>query len=205
MNISIPCDTIVRLSNLLPKPGADVEDIFHSIRLDHGRIIVTDRMYAAVEELTPFKGVYHIRLPDEILEQCRIEAQYSSNLIVTPNEMIKWTVARTTMGFEINESIGVWPTEPTTFDKWFEKLVRPCLTPATLTNGALICDADDIARLAATSPSGRIIFESVIDTSRPTILRDIDDSRWVGFFWPKLHDGRYHAPASIPRWLENEL
>lgn len=198
--ITIPCDTIVRLSNLLPRPGADVQPIFNTFRLDHGRIIATDRRFAAVEELQPFEGVYHIVLTPEMLQVCTNEAQYQSSLLITPNPMLKWTVARTSMGHTFQGSVGVYPAEPTPFDEWYELIVQPVLDGEPVSNGAMSTNATDLARLAASSPSGEVVFEQHIDVRRSTVMRDVNDPRWCGFWMPRLAGGMYHAPATVPGW-----
>ena len=200
--IRIPCDTITRLSALLPGPDADVEPIFHTMRLDHGRIICTDRKFGAVEQIDHFEGAWHISLDAALLEQCRIEAQFNGVLTVTPNQTLMWTAAQTTMGYAPQGNIGVYPSEPTKYDDWYKLMVEPALTPATSASGALVCSAEDVARLGRTSPSGRIVFEKVIDVTRPTIMRDTEDHRWCGFFFPRLNDGIFYPSASVPSWLK---
>lgn len=201
MTIPIPCDTITRLSNLLPRHDADVDEIFHTFRLDRGCVIVSDRKFGAVEHIGQFEGSWHIKLSHDVLMQCRTEAQFNGVLSVTPNQALGWTSARTTMGYNCAENIGVFPTEPTAFDGWYEKMVVPALNPQPQGSGALVCYAEDVARLGATSPSGFIVFEQHIDTRRPTLLRDINDHRWIGFFHPRMSDGLFHPPASVPSWL----
>lgn len=202
MTIQIPCDTIARLSRLLPDPNDDIEPIFRTMRLDNGRVIVTNRKFAAVEILpNGFTGVHHIALPDDLIRQCISEAVMSSQLLVTPNPMIGWTSASTTGGHTFVQNIGVFPTEETTFDKWYERMVTPCLTPLQTTASAMVVDAVALANLAASSPSGTVVFELTIDAGRTTVLRDAHDHRWVGFFMPRLSDGMYYPPAAVPSWL----
>lgn len=202
--INVPCETIVRLSKLLPPADADVEPIIRTLRLDNGRVIATDRMFAAVEQVAPFEGVFHITVSSALATQCEIETQFSSVLQVTPNPMLQWTSARTSLGYDVTENIGVYPVEPTAFDHWYERIVAPCLTPAPVSRGALVCQAEDVARLAATSPSGLVVFEGHIDISRPTLLRDAHSHDWVGFFHPRQDDGIYYAPATVPTWLRED-
>ena len=199
--ITIPCDTIVRLSSLLPGPGHDVEPIFHTMRLDNGKAIVTDRRFCAVEELKPFEGAFHIKLSDALIQQCKVEQQFAGSLTVSPNAMLKWTVAFTTLGYNVTENIGVYPTAPTLYDEWYDLVVAPALKPNEQSNGAWSMAADEIARLAASSPSGEIVFEANIDVRRSTAMRDVNDPRWCGFFMPRLAGGMYYPPATVPGWL----
>ncbi len=196
--ITISCDTIARLASLIPTDG---ESIIQTLRLDNGRAIATDRKFCAVESIAPFEGVFHVRLTAALVKQCEIERQFSSTVSIVPNAALKWTTARTSLGYDVTENIGVYPDEPTAFDRWYELIVKPCLTPATQSKGAMVCTVDEVTRLAATSPSGSLVFEQFIDVSRPTILRDINSPDWCGFFLPRLNDGIYYAPATVPSWL----
>lgn len=203
MSITIPCDTIARLSTLIDRN--DDEPIFHTMRLDNGRVITTDRKFLAVEQVAHFTGVHHIALSDALVQQCITETQFNSVLSVTPNSMLKWTSARTSLGYNVTENIGIYPDEPTRFDAWYERVVAPCLAPADTSKGAMVVDLDLLARLVATSPSGSIVYEQHIDISRPTVLRDINSPDWCGFFLPRLNDGIYYAPATVPQWLAREV
>ena len=205
MTIIIPCETIVRMAALLPVPGADVEPIFNTMRFDNGKLIVTNRKFGAVEQIeSDFEGIWHVAVPDTLLAQCKVEAQFGGSLTIVPNQTLTWTTARTTMGYDAQGNIGVYPTEPTIFDRWHEKMVQPALTPATAPNGTMVVEAGPLAALAAASPSGVIAFESLIDSRRTTIVRDAMDHRWVGFFHPRMNDGMFYPPASVPTWLRAE-
>lgn len=200
--INIPCDTIARLSNLIPKPGADVEDIFRTFRLDNGCIIATNRQFAAVEQLHPFEGVHHISATDELIQVCTKEAPFGSTLQVLPNDVIKWTTVRTTLGYEFKVSIGVYPPAPTTYDQWYDLIVVPVLKGEPVSNGAMATNITNLSALAASSPSGDVVFEEFIDVRRPTMMRDANDPRWCGFWMPRAPGSMYATPARVPQWLE---
>lgn len=200
--INISCDALVRLSAMIPRAGADVQDIFRTIRLENGRAIVTDRKFMAVELISPFEGVFYIRPTPELIEQCRVETQFNSVLTLVPNPMLSYTTGMTSLAYEVQGNIGVYPVGVTEFDGWWDKIVKPALDPSTVANGALVCHADEVARLAASSPSGAVVFEQHIDVRRPTIIRDINSHDWVGFFHPRVDTGIYHAPATVPGWLK---
>lgn len=199
--IQIPCETIVRLAPIIDR---EAEPVFQTMRLDNGRIIITDRKFGVVERLDhPFTGVFHLHLTDALIEQCRTESAFSSVLTITPNPILQWTSATTTLGWAPPDNLGYYGDRGQ-YEQWYDKMVRPCITPATEPNGALVCHASDVARLAATSPSGSVVFERVINTARPTLLRDINSPDWVGFFHPRFNDGIYHPPAAVPDWLARE-
>lgn len=200
----IPCDTIARLSHLLPDPSAPkVDEAVASFRLDNGKVIVTNRCFMAVESVESFKGVFYIKADPALIEQCRTEAQYSSTIEFTPIEALKYTTAITSMGFKISENIGVWPDKPSDFDKWYENIVKPCLEPLTASGAPMVFNADSLHRLALASPSGGIVLEQYADpATRPTVVRDIDSGDWVGFFKASVADGKHHASATVPGWCK---
>lgn len=194
--ITVPCDTIARLSHVLPKPGADVEPVFFTMRLDNGRAIVSNRKFGAVEQLAPFTGVCHLPMTDALVQACRDEAVLSHSLTVMPDARMAYTNG----GYMTTD---VLPHSESVFDLWYDRLVVPCLTPATSPNGAMVVDAVALADLASSSPSGTVVFETLIDSKRTTILRDANDHRWAGFFMPRLADGMFYPPADVPSWLRN--
>jgi hypothetical protein len=199
--MKIPCDTIARLAHVLPTDSDEIDDIFRTFRLDNGKIIATNRMLMAVESLPDkFDGVYHIRLTDADIAQCRTEAAYNSMLdvVVTP----VMTVAKTSYGYSPAGDIGVRPAAATDFDQWYDRIVKPCATPSDVPRGAMIWRTDQIVALACSAPSGIIVFESVIDVeTRAAVMRDINNPDWCGFFMPRLNDGLYHGAAALPGWL----
>jgi hypothetical protein len=197
MNITIPCETIVRLASLIPTRDMDVEPIFCSMRLENGKIIVTDKRFMAVENLNfPFIGVDHIEIFPQLLARCRDGVRTSESINLICNPMIGYTMVDDTP--EVNLHLR-GDTAP--YDCWYDKIVRPALTGAVADNGAMACDAIHMARFAATAPSGQIVFESPIDRSRPMAVRDIHSHDWCGFVWPRLSDQLAHIPASVPKWL----
>lgn len=200
----IPCDTIARLAHLLPTLGDDkIDEAFASFRLDNGMVIVTDRRFMAIEEVEAFEGVFYIRADAALIEQCRIEAQYSSVIEFTPVPALKWTTAITTMGWKIADNIGVWPDAPSEFDRWREAVLNPCKEPLAISVGPPLFEAELLGRLAQAAPSGKLVLEKYFDPlNRPAIARDIDSAHWVGFFYPHIRDGRTHPAATVPGWCK---
>ncbi len=198
--MKIPCDTIARLSHLLPEEPSD--DPMHAFRLENGKIMTTDRSFMAVEEVERFEGVFYIRNDPALIEQCRTEAQWSATIEFTPVPAINYTTAITSFGWSVAENIGLWPTEPTDWDKWRDVILSPCLEPLSESQGPMTFVADSLHRLALTSPSGGIVLEQYADPiRRPTVVRDIDTNTWVGFFRARVDDGRQHVSATVPGWL----
>lgn len=197
--MKIPCETIVRFAQLID-PSED-DPVFHTIRLDNGQIIASDRKFMAIENIGGFTGIHHIVVDAALLAQCETEAQYSSYIEITPNDMLKYTVAKTTLGY-VTGNIGVWPAAGNAFDRWRD-VARQCAEPVAAAKGAMIWHTDGLIRLAKASPSGIVVFEQLIDAeTRPTIVRDINSPDWVGLFLPRISDGMYHGAAMLPGWLK---
>jgi hypothetical protein len=179
----------------------DVEPIFCSMRLENGKIIVTDKRFMAIENLnSPFIGVDHIEIPPLLLARCRDGVQSSESISLICNPMIGYTMVADDPAVNLHLRGDTAP-----YDCWYEKIVQPALTGAVADNGAMACDATHMARFAATAPSGSIVFESPIDRSRPMAVRDIHSYDWCGFVWPRLADQLAHIPASVPKWLGGAL
>lgn len=199
--MKIPCDTIARLSYLLPDEPSD--DPFHCFRLDNGMVLASNRHLVAAEHVGGFTGVFYIRADREMIEQCRTEAQWSSVIAFNAIEAMQWTTAATSMGWKKAENLGVYPAGPTDWDKWRDLVLAPCLEPMTETKAPLIFDTHLLHLLAHTAPSGKISTEMHFDPlRRPTVVRDLDSADWVGFFNPRISDGRQHNAASVPGWCK---
>lgn len=198
--MKIPCDTIARLSHVLPAPSAEVDDIFRTFRLDNGRVITTDRLFMAVEHVGGWEGVHHIRLSDVDIAQCRTESAFSSTLEIVATPVM--TVAKTSLGYTPTGDIGVRPVGPTAYDDWYERIVAPCATPSDVPRGAMVWRVEALSALARTAPSGMVVFENIIDVeTRAAVVRDVNNPDWCGFFMPRLSDGLYHPAAALPGWL----
>lgn len=197
-NIVMPCDTLVRLMNVLAELPQDVEPAFRCIRLDNGCAVATDRHFMAIEKVNDFDGIFYIQPDQALIDQCRTEATFSSNLTITVNEILRYTAVKTGLGYVHPVSVGAWHQSPD-FDRWREVVAR-CKEPANENRGGMFWNADGIARLASASPSGSLVFEQHIDTTRPTLIRDVHDFHWLGVFNPwSTNDAA--TPATLPSWV----
>ena len=204
----IPCDTFVRLTNILHGMPDDIGDWFKTVRIDNGIAVATNRKILAAENVGGPAGVIHVIADQALINQCRTEAAFSSTLTITVNEVLKFAVAKTTLGYVHPGNCVLWSVDPpiagnpvpNDFDRW-RTVVEQCKTPAQAPRGGMFWDADMIARLAAASPSGRVVFEEIIDvTGRPTIIRDINEYNWIGVFQPFSTEESYQ-PATLPSWI----
>lgn len=200
----IPCDVFVRLTRVLAIESTEPNEWFRAVRIDNGIALATNRIIMALENISNDNvGVVHIIADPALIAQCASEAPYKSLLTITVNEALKYAVAKTTLGYVHPGNCVVWSDEPNEFDRW-RSLVDRTREPLDKSTGAMYWDAENIANLAAASPSGRIVFEEFIDCTgaRPTIVRDPNDYEWFGLFqpWAKITDGAYN-PATLPTWM----
>ena len=198
---SVPCDVIARLARVLAVESSEPTEWFRSIRIDNGVAVATNRIVMAVEHIGDNPGIVHIVADPALIAQCASEAPYKSVLTVTVNEMLRYAVAKTTLGYVHPANCAVWSDLPNEFDRW-RSIVELARIPLTATRGAMYWNAENIANLAASSPSGRLVFEEFFDTGgmRPTIVRDVNDYEWFGVFQPFAR-GESHAPATLPSWM----
>ena len=197
--MKIPTDTLARLSSLLP--DASTDDPFDCFRLDNGMVMATNKKFMAVESVEPFEGVYYIRPEPTLIEQCKTEAEWSSVIEFTPVQQIGYTTAITSMGWKCGDNLGLFPTAPTDYDLWRERILQPCIEPLTESHGPVVFGSSDLSALVHSSPSGAIVLEEYSSPlRRATVCRDIDSHDWVGFFFGRIADGRQHVAATVPGW-----
>lgn len=197
--ISVPCDTVVRLSNVIHTLPDDIDPIFRCIRFDNGLAVTTDRSFMAIEKIGEFAGIFHMVIEPALIEQCRTEAAFNGSLTITINDALKYAVAKTSLGYVHPRNVAFYPPGDTPFDRW-RGVVLQSKEPAGASVGGMFWDIDGLTRLATSSPSGRIVFEEKIDTTRPSLIRDINDYSWLGVFNPFTSENSYQ-PASLPSWM----
>ena len=196
---TMSCDAFVRLSHILHNLPEDIDPVFRTIRIDNGQAVATDRSFMAIENIGGATGIIHI-LPDAaLIKQCATEAKFDSQLTITVTEMLQHAVAKTTLGYVHPVNVSYWPTGGTDFDRWRE-VVMEASVPAAKSSGGMFWQADGVAKVAASSPSGRVVFEENIDVIRPTLVRDILEYDWLGVFNPFSRKDHY-SPATLPTWM----
>ena len=196
----IPCDVIARLSNVLRVPNDIMTDWFKAIRVDNGVAVVTNRRFMAVEKLPDANnGVVHIPLIPKLIAQCKIEGPLKSNLYVQVLDGMGIASARTTLGWQYPGNACVVSSEINEFDRWRD-VVQDARDVSHKPAGGMYWDAEGVAALAASAPSGCLVFAENIDTMRPTIIRDTRDYNWFGVFRPR-EPGQAFPPAVVPTWM----
>lgn len=197
MDFEIPCAVIGRFAKILTIMTHDANEWFNSIRIDNGLALASNRTVLACEQIGGGGGIVHIKNDPALIAQCEKEAPFDSVLYVTLNEALRFASAKTTLGYIYPGNCAVFSNEPNDFDRWRSILPKPAKKP----KGGMQWNTEQIALLGASSPSGRLCFEEIIDASQPTIVRDAHDDQWFGLFNPWLVEQNF-IPATLPDWVK---
>lgn len=197
---SMPCDTFHRLSKVIADIPSDFHPSWRTLRVENGCLIATDKSFMAIENFSSTQhGPFHIIADPALIAQCEMESKYNGRITFVVNEMLKFAVAKTTFGFSTTTNILYAGDVDPAWPRWKE-LALACKEPASKINGPMFMALDGIGRLIASSPSGLVVFEEMIDINRPTIIRDVKDAFWLGVFAPNSRQESY-AAATVPAWL----
>lgn len=194
---TIPCDTYVRLSKLSNAKRSD-DPWAHSIRIDNGCAMATNRELMVVERIEPSNPEpLHIAIDLVLIAAAEKEIGFHSSLSIVSNPFLKFASAKTTLGYQHPNNAALYLGEPNELDRWRE--IVP-LEPHEESKGSMQLETHHLQWLAQTSPSGNITFPRVIDWTKPVIVRDAIDDRWFGVFYVREADGP-HKPAVLPGWF----
>jgi len=202
-HVQIPCEVYARLAAvaLAPRGPTIHNEWFKSIRLDGNCAVACNGPILAVERLDTIAAApVHVVITDALIEQCRKEAGFKSSLFVSSNPALQFASAKTTMGYSYPGNACIWSKQENKLDKW--RSVVPTKLP-TKSKGGMFMNAELIAILGASSPSGRIVFAEHIERGTPTLIRDTYDDRWFGMWNPSGCDGdpEFDA-ATVPGWFK---
>lgn len=200
-DIVISCDAVVRLSSVTASPGGDVHPEFSTIRIDGGQAVATDRCFMAVENIGGDHPIFNLVCDPALITQCRTEAMFNGSLTITVNEMLKFAVGKTTLGYVTASNIGFWGDTSSDFDRWRE-IVAKAGEPLPNSHGGMFWEVDGIAKLSKSSPSGMVAFAENIHADAPTLLRDVTTHDWLGVFQPYSSKHNY-GPATLPSWAKS--
>lgn len=206
MEISVPCEAFARITsilNYLPEMTPQALPWFRSVRVEDGMLICTNRQFIVVERVFGMQvpAPFHIDAHPTLIEACKKEGAYGSKLHIVVNEPLKWTSAKTTLGYNYPGNAGVWSDFANDVARWRETLPTE---PATKSSGGMFFDALQIYNLCESSPSQKIAFPEHIDVDKPCLVRDIHDDTWFAVFMPRPR-GPVHVPAVYPSWWRDVL
>lgn len=198
-NYTIPCDTFVRLATIAQKPRFQGSRWLKTVRIENGVAIASNRALIVVERLeTGSPGIIHIPADPTLIEKCRAEIPYHSNLFIAAVETVGMASAKTTLGYNHPGNAIFTSTDPNELDEWRSKV--PTKYPAQ-PKGAMCWDTEQIALLAASAPSGSVIFPDIVDATQPIIVRDPVDPRWFAMFQSDTPHSM-KQPAVVPEWFK---
>lgn len=190
----ITCDTVSRLAHL----ATGDDEWFQTIRIDNGVAVASNRRLLACELIPACTGAVHLMLAPELVEQCRTEAQWDSTLTISVMDGLNYASAKTSLGWIAPGNVALYADTPNELAKWRDILPKQ---PAKTHRGALFMTTDEMVQLCKSSPSGRIVFEEIMDILQPTVVRDIYDDDWFGLFYPRSTKDSY-LPATLPSWVK---
>lgn len=210
MEFAISCEIFVRLTNVVRNfDENETRHYLKSVYIEHkdgnAVAIATNGKIAAIEFLGKVdfgNGSVNIIADPVLIQQCRTEAAFNSVLAVSFNEVLKFGAAKTTLGYTYPGNVAVL-ADGSPFPQW--RTWAPD-KPVTKSKGAMFWNAEGIAALASSSPSGRVLFPEFIDATKPVVIRDITDENWFGLFMPNRNvDGEvitYSEGAKLPEWFK---
>lgn len=174
--------------------------ISRTIKLEDGLIISTDLKIMTVERAEHhFTGSLVIQIDDALMEQIESTSKYSGTVEINGDNTVRYINAKTVFGY-VSGNIGIWD-EIDHYDRWRD-VAMECAEPLTESRGNMVWSADDVHRLARSSPSGLIRFETNHNIrDRPVLVRDGSSADWFGCFMGYVKDGRYHPAATLPEWM----
>lgn len=210
MEFAISCDIFARLTNVVRNFDAnETRHYLKSVYIEHvdgnAFAVATNSKIAAIEFLGKCdfgNGSVNVVVDPVLIQQCRTEAAFSSVLTVSFNEVLQFGTAKTTLGYCYPGNAAV-VAAGNALPKWREWTPDK---PVTKSKGAMFWNAENIAALGASSPSGRVLFPEFIDATKPVVIRDITDPNWFGLFMPNRNvDGEvitYTEGAKLPDWFK---
>ena len=193
----IPCETVVRLAAILEEND---DPFFQTIRIDNGIAVTSDTRLMSVECVGGPVGIIHLLNDPALIEVCRKEAVWKSSLTITVVEELRFATAKTTYGYVHPGNCCLWSDAPTDFNRW-RTIVASIGQPTTEFAGGMAWNAAQIGKLAATAPSGYVVFEENINVVGPLLIRDAYDPNWFGVFGGWLRD-LPTTPAVLPEWFK---
>lgn len=186
MKTTIDATTLQRFSHL---PRLKIE-------INNGRsyLIGTDDTVACVEylgEVNHANDSCYIKVDSAKIET---EANFGGTFTFETIPDLAMGSVTTTSGQDCSDFI-IWPDESPLKDwkKWFRM--------SSESHGFMYCDIIRLVTLWETSSSGEIVFPEVINSDEPVIVRDINDSNWIGVFIPVRDTKDIMKPATLPEWL----
>lgn len=208
MEYTISCDTYSRFSNIVKKMHKNASAWCNGIYLEnangHSYAVASNRAIMAVEYIGTTaqpNGNATVIFEPGLLAQCDVEKAFNSTVTVVVNEMLRFSSARTTMGFNCTGNATLWLDGASELTMW-----RQFVKPEALkkSRGCMFLHTEHIALLGASSPTARLAFPEFIEASKHVVVTDPNDDRWLGVFMPDRIDDatgqRGEVVHKLPDW-----
>lgn len=202
MQFAIKCETYVRLNNALRLITADkmhLNNIFVECKNGNLIAVATNGKIAAIEligQTHEYDAFMHLIVDAALLAQAKAEENLGGSLQIVFTPALAHAAIKSTFGYQYPGNAAVFPNSDIV-QKW-RGIIDKVETPSPM-----IINADSIAALGHSSPSGMLVFPEIIDGSKPVVVRDMNDPNWFGMFMPTMFDEgkRIKRPAAIyPEW-----
>lgn len=208
MEISIPCETYVRLaaiSNYVM--DGEKRDYLRCVRVEISNkniiLVATNVKCAAIEFIGTFDVpdyVFHVTVDEKLVNQAKSEMSFNSNITFIADNILQYVSAKTTFGYEFAGNAGIFTNKENELNLWRDWFPQEL---PTKTNGGIFAELQLLKLLSESSPSGTVIFPEFIDNKMPVMLQDSIDPNWLGLFMPNGEvNSRSPEPFAIPSWVK---
>ncbi len=206
MDIKIPCETYVRLSEIPAQLNSDdgrkyLNSIFIERKAGIIIAVVTNVRTAVVEMIGQQPGpdeCFAISINASLIKQCRVESDFQGELHIISNPVLNYTSAKTSMGYSTPTNLAVILPPNNAFQNW--RGWFPDEIPSASV-GNMYFVGEDILTITNASPSGALIFPECIDVSKPVVIRDEENNNWFGLFMPIKND-EVISYLELPGWIK---
>jgi hypothetical protein len=208
MEFSLSCATYARFAKVA-KTILNYEIFAHmcsvriEIRENYMFLFTSNSRIAVAEMIGRYEHedcVFHIVVTDKLIEQCETEMSFNGEILFVYNEPLNFMSLKTSFGFEHGGNGLIEIQGENKFNNW--RSIFPKEQP-TETNASIYANLDNLASLAACSPTGMIGFQKFIDKTKPVVVRDLHSPNWVGAFLPTTDNDVFTFPIKTPDWVRS--
>lgn len=158
--------------------------------------VTSNESVAIVEylgESQDFNDVVYIKINEKLDDFIKHNAYSDAEIVIETIPEI--ATASLKCDDFLETSCFIWP-ESELLNNWKEWIVPG--VPES--KGFMFWNVYQVQTLFEASPSGELVFPEHFDSSKPVLIRDVNDSRWIGFFIPKGKTKQFLFPAKKPDW-----
>jgi hypothetical protein len=189
---TIPADIFARMSNAANRADDPKRPHLACVRLEY-----KDGKYFAIASTSYVMAVEYLGETDQ--PDCAVNVP----LVIADADqtlIFEWYAEFKVLTCSVDEASATLTPLPDIeplFTRWWSIFAD---TTQTKSKGFLYMEGDMMAALCAASPSGKLCFPAVVDSSRVVIVRDVYDPNWVGAFLAN-DKTKTAKPAVKPEWM----